>query len=107
MSYVGTILILQSPHGDELSHRTPQISPNFPILRSLAAYLPFTTSYKQEHSSSFLKGYLCVSVETQRELQLIERNTEEDTSGSEDEEASPDIGHDICLETYTGLNTAE
>jgi hypothetical protein len=37
----------------------------------------------------------------------MERNIEEDTSGSEDEEASPDIGHDICLETYTGSNTAE
>lgn len=46
-----------------------------------------------------------VSVETQRELQLIDRNAKDETSGSEDEEASPDIGHDICLETYTGSVT--
>jgi hypothetical protein len=50
-------------------------------------------------------GYLCVSVETQKELQLIGRNIKDETSGSEDEEASPDIGHDICLETYTGSVT--
>jgi hypothetical protein len=50
--------------------------------------------------------YLCVSVETQRELKLIERNVKDEmSSSSEDEEASPDIGHDICLETYTGSIT--
>lgn len=46
-----------------------------------------------------------VSVETQKELQLIERNVRDETSTSEDEDASPDIGHDICLETYSGLLT--
>ena len=46
---------------------------------------------------------LCVSVETQKELQLIQRNVRDETSTSEDEDASPDIGHDICLETYSGL----
>jgi hypothetical protein len=48
---------------------------------------------------------LYVSVETHRELELIETNIKDETSGSEDEEASPDIGHDICLETYTGSVT--
>lgn len=38
-------------------------------------------------------------------MQLIDRNAKDETSGSEDEEASPDIGHDICLETYTGSVT--
>jgi hypothetical protein len=38
-------------------------------------------------------------------LQLIERNVRDETSTSEDEDASPDIGHDICLETYSGLLT--
>ena len=46
-----------------------------------------------------------VSVETQKELQLIERNVRDETSTSEDEDASPDIGHDICLEAYSGLLT--
>lgn len=53
----------------------------------------------------FSNGCLYISVETQRELQLIERNVKDETSDSEDEEASPDIGHDICLETYTGSVT--
>jgi hypothetical protein len=48
---------------------------------------------------------MSVSVETQKELQLIERNVKDETSTSEDEDASPDIGHDICLETYSGLLT--
>ncbi|PNF14178.1 Tonsoku-like protein [Cryptotermes secundus] len=48
-----------------------------------------------------LKGHDALALETQRELQLIDRNAKDETSGSEDEEASPDIGHDICLETYT------
>jgi len=46
-----------------------------------------------------------VSVETQKELQLLERNVTDETSTSEDEDASPDIGYDICLETYSGLLT--
>jgi hypothetical protein len=53
----------------------------------------------------FSNGCLYVSVETQRELQLIERNVDDETNESEDEEVSPDIGHDICLETYTGSVT--
>lgn len=46
-----------------------------------------------------------VSVETQKELQLLERNVTDETSTSEDDDASPDIGYDICLETYSGLLT--
>jgi hypothetical protein len=63
------------------------------------------STHRQEHCPPSSNGYLCVSVETQRELQLIERNVKDETSGSEDEEASPGIGHDICLETYTGSVT--
>ena len=48
---------------------------------------------------------MSVSVETQKELQLIERNVRDETSTSEDEDVSLDIGHDICLETYSGLLT--
>lgn len=33
----------------------------------------------------------------------MEKNVKDEmSSSSEDEEASPDIGHDICLETYSG-----
>lgn len=59
--------------------------------------------FVQSHSTSSLK--VSVLVETQKELQLIERNVRDETSTSEDEDASPDIGHDICLETYSGLLT--
>lgn len=71
----------------------------FPLQRTFLVPLLFYTFNSQTN------GCLYVSVETQKELQLLERDIKDDTSGSEGEEASPDIGHDICLDTYTGSVT--